>query len=96
MAKKLMVVLAVSVVLGIVVTLVAGRTAGAGAFAAAALIGAVIVVLRRNQQDLRELEAGLAIPEVEDALGHEPPPLGAASADSALAQPQDDGRQAHG
>ena len=74
MAKKLMVVLAVSVVLGIVVTLVAGRMAGAGSFAAAAVVGAIIVVLRRNQQDLRDLEAGLAIPEVEDALGHTPPP----------------------
>jgi hypothetical protein len=92
MAKKLMVVLAASLVVGIVVGLAAGRTAGAGAFAAAAVIGAIVVVLRRNQQDLRELEAGLSIPEVEDALGHTPPPPGAASPDSALAQPQDDPR----
>lgn len=74
MTKKLMLVLAAAIAIGIVVMLVAGRLAGVGAFAAAALIGAVIVVLRRNQQDLRELEAGLAIPEVEDALGHAPPP----------------------
>lgn len=90
MAKKLMIVLAASLVLGIVVALVAGRTVGAGAFVAAAVIGAIVVVLRRNQQDLRELEAGRTIPAVEDALGEPPPPGAARPGDSLLAQPQDD------
>lgn len=74
MAKKLMMVLAVSLAIGLVVGFAAGRLAGVGAFTAAALIGVLVVVLRRNQQDLRDLEAGRVPPEVDDALGDAPPP----------------------
>lgn len=86
MGKRLILVLALSVVIGVIVGFTAGRLPGAGAFAAAALIGAVIVVLRRNQQDLRELEAGLVPDEVDDALG-EPHPPHHERGGSALEQP---------
>lgn len=73
MGKGLIGVLAVSLVIGLAVGFAVGRLPGVGAFAAAALIGAMLVVLRRNQQDLRELEAGIVPDEVDQALGHEPP-----------------------
>ena len=74
MARTLIFVLAASIAIGLVVGFAVGRLAGAGAFAASALLGAVGVVLRRNQQDLHELEAGLVPPEVDQALGEAPPP----------------------
>lgn len=85
MAKRLMIVLAVSIAAGLLVAMAWGTYPGVGVFAAAALIGAVYVVLRRNQQDLHDLERGIVPPEVDDALG-QPPPPGARSDDSALAQ----------
>ena len=38
------------------------------------VVGGLIVVLWRNQQDLHELEAGRVPPEVDRALGDAPPP----------------------
>lgn len=73
MSRALILVLATGVAAGLIVGWVAGRLAGVGAFAAVALLGAIAVVLRRNQQDLRELEAGLVPDEVDDALGEHPP-----------------------
>ena len=70
MAKALLLVLAVSIAIGVIVGFVAGRLPGTGAFAAALVLGAVLVVLRRNQEDLRELEAGLPPGEVGDAMEH--------------------------
>ena len=69
MAKGMVLVLAASAVIGLVAGFAAGRLAGMGAFVAAALLGAIVVVLRRNQKDLRVLEAGLVHDEVDDALG---------------------------
>lgn len=60
MLSRLAGVLALSVVIGlVVVALVAGAAAGTGAFAAAGVIGAIIVVLWRNHRDRRELERAL-------------------------------------
>jgi hypothetical protein len=77
MAKALLLVLAASIVIGLVVGFVAGRLPGTGAFAAAFVLGAILVVLRRNQKDLRELEAGLVPDKVDEALGEPPPSPGA-------------------
>lgn len=59
MLNHLMGVLALSVVMGPVVAVVAGASAGTGAFAAASVIGAIIVVLLRNDRDRKELERAL-------------------------------------
>jgi Flp pilus assembly protein TadB len=59
MLNRLMGVLALSVVIGLVVAVVAGAAAGTGAFAAAGVIGAIIVVLWRNHRDRKELERAL-------------------------------------
>jgi hypothetical protein len=40
------------------------------------VVGAILVVLRRNQKDLHELEQGLVPDAVDEALGEPPPPLG--------------------
>ncbi|HEU0012115.1 MAG TPA: hypothetical protein VFQ45_00440 [Longimicrobium sp.] len=60
MLNRLLGVLALSVVIGLVVALVAGASAGIGASAAAGVIGAVCVVLWRNHRDREELERVLA------------------------------------
>ena len=59
MLNRLVGVLALAPVLGIAVALVAGAPAGIAAFAAAGVIGAIIVVLRRNHRDRKELERTL-------------------------------------
>lgn len=74
MAKGLILVLAAGIAAGLAVGFAAGRLAGIGAFVAVAVVGAILVVLRRNQEDLRELEQGLVSPEVDQALGEPPPP----------------------
>lgn len=74
MAKALILVVAASIAVGLVVGFAAGRLPGTGAFAAAFVLGAVLVVLRRNQKDLRELEAGLPPGEVGDAITDAPRP----------------------
>ncbi len=73
MWKALVLVLAASIAIGIAVGFAAGRLEGIGAFAAAFVAGAIFVVLRRNQKDLRELEAGLVPDEVDQALGRRAP-----------------------
>lgn len=74
MTKEFLLVLAASVVIGLAVGLAAGRLAGVGAFAAGVVLGATVVVLRRNQTDLHDLERGLVPPEVDEALEHAPRP----------------------
>lgn len=59
MLNRLVGVLALGIVIGLVVALAAGASAGIGAFAAAGVIGAIIVVLWRNQRDRKELERAL-------------------------------------
>jgi Flp pilus assembly protein TadB len=59
MPSRLAGVLALSVVIGVVVALVAGAAAGTGAFAAAGVIGPIVLVLWRNHRDRRELERAL-------------------------------------
>lgn len=59
MLNRLLGVLALSIVVGLVVALVAGPSAGTGAFAAAGVIGAIVVVLWRNHRDRTELERAL-------------------------------------
>ncbi len=73
MGRKALVVLAASLAAGLIARAAWGGFAGAGALAAVAVAGALWIVLRRNQKDLRELEAGRVPPEVDRALG-EPPP----------------------
>jgi hypothetical protein len=74
MAKTMLILVAVSVLAGLLARAVWGGYAGAGALAAVLVTGALAVVLRRNQEDLHELEAGRVPPEVDRALGHAPPP----------------------
>lgn len=74
MAAKMMVVLALSVVAGLIARAVWGGYAGAGTLAAVLVLGGLILVLRRNQQDLHDLEEGRVPPEVNRALGDAPPP----------------------
>lgn len=62
MMKRILAVLAVSVLLGMVVGVLAGRLPGVGVFAGAAVLGSIVVVLGRNQRDLGELERRLARP----------------------------------
>lgn len=59
MLNRLAGVLALSVVIGLVAALAAGAAAGTGAFAAAGVIGAIVVVLWRNHHDRKELERAL-------------------------------------
>lgn len=72
MMKRILAVLAVSVVTGIAVGVLAGTLAGVGVFAGAAVIGSIAVVLWRNQRDLEELKAGQVPPAVDRALGDDP------------------------
>lgn len=74
MTKQFMLVLAAGIAVGLAVGFAAGRLPGLGAFVAVAVGGAILVVLRRNQKDLRELEQGMVPDEVDRALGEAPPP----------------------
>lgn len=74
MTKQFMLVLAASIAVGLAVGFAAGRLAGIGACVAVAVVGAILVVLRRNQKDLRELEQGQVPDPVDEALGEPPPP----------------------
>lgn len=51
-----------------------GQEVGAGLGMTLALIGAIILVLVRNQKDLPELEHGRGPKEVDQALTDAPPP----------------------
>ena len=74
MAKGLMGVLVAALLAGLATGSLWGRLPGVGVFAAVAVLGAVAVVLRRNQRDLHALEAGVPPGDVGDAI-REPPPL---------------------
>ena len=58
MTKAMLAVVALGVLLGLVATTIWGGRAGVAAGVLAIVLGAVILTLRRNQQDLREIEAG--------------------------------------
>jgi hypothetical protein len=81
MAKRLLIVVAVAVVCAIIASLIWGRLVGVGAGAFLAIMGAIIMVLRRNQKDLHELEHGHVPEPVDRALGekHRPSPDGPAA-----------------
>lgn len=66
MMKRILTVLAVSLLMGIVTGVLAGTLPGVGVFAGAAVVGSIAVVLWRNQRDLKELERRLARPAVAD------------------------------
>jgi ABC-type branched-subunit amino acid transport system permease subunit len=70
----MLMVVGLAVLCGIVAGLVWGRLVGTGLGTALALIGAIVVVLVRNQKDLHELEQGRVPEEVDRALGDAPPP----------------------
>ena len=70
--KRILAVLAASVLAGIAVGVVAGTLAGVGAFAGAAVVGLIVVVLWRNQRDLRELERALMPPPADRVAGGDP------------------------
>lgn len=72
MTRELIVVLAVALAAGLGAGSAWGRLAGVGVFAAVALVGAMVLVLRRNQRDLQQMESGLPPGEVGDAI-REPP-----------------------
>lgn len=76
MAKALIFVVAAGIAVGLAVGFAAGRLPGVGAFVAVAVVGAILVVLRRNQEDLHQLERGLVPDQVDEALGEPPPPPG--------------------
>ena len=62
MMKRILTVLAVSLLMGIAIGVLAGTLPGVGVFAGAAVVGSIAVVLWRNQRDLGELERRLARP----------------------------------
>lgn len=74
MAKGLMGVMLAAVLAGLAAGWVWGRLPGVGVFAAVAVLGAMVLVLRRNQRDLHALEAGVPPGDVGDAIP-EPPPF---------------------
>lgn len=73
MPNRLAGVLALSVMIGLVITVVAGASAGIGAFAAAGVIGAITVVLWRNHRDRRELERALVPVPIRRVVGDDVP-----------------------
>jgi hypothetical protein len=73
MMKRILAVLAASVLMGIVAGVLAGRLPGIGVFAGAAVLGSIVVVLGRNQRDLGELERRLAQPA--DRMADDDTPL---------------------
>lgn len=72
MARRILAVLAFSVVVGLVTGLAAGRLPGVGAFAFVAAVGSIVVVLRRNYLDRLELERRLDRTPVDGPIGDEP------------------------
>jgi hypothetical protein len=59
MLHRLAGALALGAVIGLVVSLVAGAAAGIGAFAAAGVVGGILVVSWRNHRDRGEVERAL-------------------------------------
>ena len=73
MMRRILAVLAVSVVVGIATGVLAGPLPGIGVFAGAAVLGSIAVVLWRNQRDLEDLERGLVPPPADRVAGEDPP-----------------------
>ena len=66
-----MFVLAIAIAAGVASRLAWGTAVGVGAGALVLLVGAVLLVLRRNQADLEALERGRLAEEIDDVLGDE-------------------------
>lgn len=66
-------VLAFSIVTGLAVGILAGTLPGIGAFAVAAVLGSIVVMLWRSQRDREELERGLVPVPIHRVVGDEPP-----------------------
>jgi hypothetical protein len=71
MTRAMVVVVVVGVLLGLAAHALWGPRVGVGAGSLVIVVGAVALVLRRNQGDLRELEEGRLREEVEQVLGDE-------------------------
>ena len=71
MMRSVLVVLVIGGVLGFGLAQLWGRWVGGGAAVLLMLIAGMILVLRRNQADLRELGLGKAPEGTEDVLGEE-------------------------
>jgi hypothetical protein len=69
MTKSLLRILGASLLIGVGVGLIWGSLLGLSVGLALAVIGTTAVVLRRNQQDLRELEHGELFDAVEGTPG---------------------------
>jgi hypothetical protein len=69
MGRSLLIVLAVGVLLGFAAGRLWGRWVGVGVGVLAIVAAAVVLVLRRNQTDLRELEMGKTPGEGDDLPG---------------------------
>jgi uncharacterized membrane protein YccC len=74
MARQLLIVIGVGVLCGIGTGLAWGRLVGASLGILVAVLGATIMVLRRNHKDLAELEHGHVPGAVDRALGNEDRP----------------------
>lgn len=74
MMKRILAVLAVSILLGFGVGMVAGTLPGIEVFAAAAVAGSIAVVLWQNHRDRRELERALVPPPPTRRAGDDPGP----------------------
>ena len=74
MAKRMMMVLALGAAAALAAWALWGGFVAAGVLAVALVLGGMLIVLRRNQRDLHDLEAGRVPPEVNRALGDAPPP----------------------
>ena len=74
MTRQLLVVLGIGVLCGVGAGLVWGRAVGAGIGILVAVVGATVTVLRRNQEDLGELEHGHVPEPVDRALADEDRP----------------------
>lgn len=74
MGRQLLVVIVIGLVCGMGAGLAWGRLAGAGVGILVTVVGATILVLRRNQKDLDELEHGHVPRPVDRALGNEDRP----------------------
>jgi hypothetical protein len=73
MGMRLVLVLAIALAAGVAAGSMWDRLTGVGVFAATAVVGAMVLVLRRNQRDLQEMEAGLPPGQVGDAISERPP-----------------------
>ena len=74
MARQLLVAIGIGVLCGVGAGLVWGRAVGVAVAVLVAAIGATAAVLRRNREDLRDLEHGHVPEAVDRALGDDDRP----------------------